>query len=164
MSFSFPAHCLGSFLHINIPHAQSWLSCPSPDWHLMGQQSKIVLFGALPWAEHVVVKRYTPLSVDPFNAPCRGDMVCVRSVRKQSAVPPLLRKMQETLLKVMCQQFHGTGHIWKMRMRKMCYWKFWVCAVRWIPGRRFICRLIVEAISLSVGHSFIFLFLILYYS
>lgn len=49
--------------------------------------------------------------MDPFNAPCRGDMLCVRSVRKHSAAPPLLRKLQETLLQVMCQQFHGTGSL-----------------------------------------------------
>lgn len=44
------------------------------------------------------------------------------------AAPPLLRKLQETFLKVRCQQFHGAGslernfpgHIWKMRMKKMC--------------------------------------------
>lgn len=57
---------------------------------------------------------------------------------------------QETLLKVMCQQFHGTGslesnslpraHLENEDEKNVCYWKFWVCAVRWIPGRRFICR------------------------
>lgn len=77
----------------------------------MGQQSKIVLFGALHWAEHIVVQCYIPLSMDPFNAPCRGDVVYIRSVRKLSAALPLLRKLQETLLKVMCQQFHGTGSL-----------------------------------------------------
>lgn len=38
------------------------------------------------------------------------------------------RELQETVLKVMCQQFHGAGslernfpeHIWKMRMKKKC--------------------------------------------
>lgn len=60
----------------------------------------------------------------------------------------IAQELEKAFLKVrLRKQYRGTGglernfpgHIWKMRMKRAAsYWKFWVCAVRWIPGRRIV--------------------------
>lgn len=104
-----------------VAYAQSWLSWPSLDWHLMGQQSKIILFGALHWTEC-----YTPLSMDPFNVPCKGDMVCTRSVRKHSAVclhcsgncgRHFWKWCVNNSMVTGSLERNFPGHIWKMKIK-----------------------------------------------
>lgn len=55
------------------------------------------------------------------------------------------------------------AHLENEDEKNVCYWKFWVCTVRWIPGRRLICRRTAETISQCLS-LFLLSSPILYYS
>lgn len=163
--FYFPTHCLGSFLHINIMklHMLSLHFLPFPRLAPDGttEQNNLVWCITVSWA-HCCLALYSPF---------HGSIQC--SMQRRNGLYKVSKEGQ--LLHLPCSgncrrcflKWRVSTVPWYREFgenedekRKLCYWKFCVCAVRWIPGRRFICRLITETISLFllfIAHSLLLL-------